>query len=48
MAFSIPNLDIRQGTVLPMPILFKFESSTSLGWKEWMDMELSDVSFMMT
>ena len=31
MAFSIPNLDIHQGTVLPMPILFKLESGTSLG-----------------
>ena len=34
LASSIPNLDICQGTSLPMPILFEFGSSTTLGWKE--------------
>ena len=29
-----------------MPILFKFGSGTSLGWKEWVDDELSDKGFM--
>ena len=46
MASSIPNLVIRQGTSLRMPILFKFGSGTSLGWKEWVDDELSDKGFM--
>ena len=35
LASSIPDLDIHQGTSLPMPIFFEFRSSTSLGWKEW-------------
>ena len=34
LASSILDLDIRQGTLLPMPILFEFGSGTSLGWKE--------------
>ena len=34
LASSIPNLAIRQGDVSPIPILFKFRSGTSLGWKE--------------
>ncbi|KAL0010851.1 hypothetical protein SO802_005959 [Lithocarpus litseifolius] len=46
LASSIPDLDIRQGTLLPMPILFEFGSGTSLGWKEWVDTELSDMGFM--
>ena len=46
MASSIPDLVIRQGTSLRMPILFKFGSGTSLGWKEWVDDELSDKGFM--
>ena len=29
-----------------MPILFEFGSGTSLGWKEWVDKELSDTGFM--
>ena len=29
-----------------MPILFKFGSSTTLGWKEWVDKELFDKGFM--
>ena len=45
-ASSIPDLVIRQGTSLPMTILFKFGSGTSLDWKEWVDEELSDTSFM--
>lgn len=45
-AFSIPDLNIRQGTILPKPILFEFELGTSLGWKEWVGTELSDVGFM--
>ena len=45
LASLISNLDICQGTSLPMPILFKFGSSTSLGWKEWIDEELSYTGF---
>ena len=29
-----------------MPIHFKFESGTALGWREWVDNELSNVGFM--
>ena len=29
-----------------MPILFEFGLVTSLGWKEWVDKELSDTGFM--
>ena len=29
-----------------MPILFEFGLGTSLGWKEWVDTELSDVGFV--
>jgi len=43
---SIPDLAIRQGDVLLMPILFEFGLGTSLGWKEWVDKELSDKGFM--
>ena len=46
LASSILSLDIHQGTSLPVPILFEFGSSTSLGWKEWVDMKLSNVGFM--
>ena len=46
LASSIPNLNIRQVTSLSVSILFEFGSGTSLGWKEWVDKELSDVSFM--
>ena len=46
LASSIPDLDICQGTLLPMPILFEFGSDTSLGWKEWVDEELSNTGFM--
>ena len=45
LASSILDL-VRQGTSLPVPILFEFESSSSLGWKEWVDEELSDTGFM--
>ncbi|KAK9991391.1 hypothetical protein SO802_026376 [Lithocarpus litseifolius] len=34
------------GTSLPVPILFEFGSSTTLGWKEWVDKELLDTGFM--
>lgn len=43
---SIPDLAIHHGEILPVPILFKFRSGTSLGWKERVDKELSDVGFM--
>ena len=33
LASSILDLDIRQGTSLPVPILFEFGSGTTLGWK---------------
>ena len=46
LASSIPNLAIRQGTSLPVPINFKFGLGTVLGWKEWVDKELSDTGFM--
>ena len=45
-ASVIPDLAIRQGTTLPVPILFEFGSGTSLGWKEWVDTKLSDMGFM--
>ena len=48
LASLIPNLDIRQATSLPVPILFKFGLSISLGWKEWVDEELADTGFMVT
>ena len=46
LASSIPDLVIGQGTSLPMPIHFEFGSSTALGWKEWVDRELSNMGFM--
>ena len=46
LASLIFNLVICQGTLLPMPILFEFGSGTALGWKEWVDRELSDMGFM--
>ena len=46
LASSIPDLAIRQGTSLLVPINFKFGSVTVLGWKEWVDKELSDRGFM--
>ena len=33
LASSILDLHIRQGTSLPVPILFEFGSGTTLGWK---------------
>ena len=46
MSSSVYDLVIRQGISLPMPIHFKFGSSTAQGWKEWVDSELSDTGFM--
>ena len=46
LASSIPDLASRQGISLPVPIHFKFGSSTASGWREWVDSELSDTSFM--
>ena len=46
LASSIPNLVIRQGISLLMPIHFEFGSGTALGWREWVDNELSDVGFL--
>ena len=43
---SISDLIIRQGIALPVPIYFEFGSGTALGWKEWVDSELSDTHFM--
>ena len=37
LASLIPDLIIRQGTSLPVPIHFEFGSGTALGWKEWVD-----------
>ena len=46
MASLIPDLVIPQGILLPMPIHFEFGSGTALGWREWVDNELSNTSFM--
>ena len=46
LASSILDLSIRQGVSLPVPLHFEFRSSASLGWKEWVDSELSDTGFM--
>ena len=46
LASSIPDLAIRQGTLLPIPLHFTFGSGTASGWREWVDSELSDASFM--
>ena len=46
LASSIPNLAIRQGISLSVPIHFEFGSSTALGSREWVDNELSYVGFM--
>ena len=46
LASSIPDLSIRQGVSLPVPLHFEFGSGASLGWKEWVDSELSDTGFM--
>ena len=46
LASSIPDLVICQGISLPVPIHFEFRSGIALGWREWVDNELSDVGFM--
>ena len=46
LASSIPDLVIRQGNSLPVPIHFEFRSGTALGWREWVDNELSDTNFI--
>ena len=46
LAFSIPDLSICQGVSLPVPLHFEFGSGASLGWKEWVDNELSDTGFV--
>ena len=46
LASSIPDLSIRQGVSLPVPLHFEFGFGTSSGWKEWVDRELSDTAFM--
>ena len=46
LASSIPDLAIRQSISLPVPIHFEFGSGTALGWREWVDSELSDADFM--
>ena len=46
LASSILDLSIRQGVSLPVPLHFEFRSGASLGWKEWVDSELSDTGFM--
>ena len=46
LASSIPNLVIRQGTSLPVPIHFKFGSGTALGWRDRVDNKLSNTGFM--
>ena len=34
LASSVPDLSIRQGVSLPVPLHFEFGSGTSSGWKE--------------
>ena len=46
MASSVLDLVIRQGISLLVPIHFEFGSGTALGWREWVDNELSDTGFM--
>ena len=46
LASLIPDLAICQGISLPIPIHFEFGSGTALGWREWVDSELSDAGFM--
>ena len=46
LASSVPDLSIRQGVSLPVPLHFEFGFGASLGWKEWVDSELSDTGFM--
>ena len=46
LASSIPDLSIRQGVSLPVPLHFEFGSDACLGWKKWVDSELSDTGFM--
>ena len=46
LASSIPDLVIHQGTSLSVLNLFKFRSSSTLGWKEWVDDELFNKGFM--
>ena len=46
LATFIPDLAIHHGETLLGLILFEFRSSTSLGWKEWVNKKLSDVGFM--
>lgn len=46
LATSIPDLVIHRGETLLGLILFEFRSSTSLGWKKWVNKKLSDVGFM--
>ena len=46
LASSILDLVINHGILLLVPILFEFGSGTALGWKEWVDKELSDIGFM--
>ena len=41
LASSIPDLSIRQGVSLPVPLHFEFGSGASLGWKEWVDSVVS-------
>lgn len=46
LASSILDLAICRRETLPVPILFELRLGTSLGWKGWVDKELSNVGFM--
>ena len=46
LASSILDLANCQGISLPVPIHFEFGSGIALGWREWVDSELSDTGFM--
>ena len=46
LSTTIPDFAICRGETLPVLILFKFGLSTSLGWKDRVDHELSNAGFM--
>lgn len=46
LSTTIPDLAVCRGETLLVLILFKFGLSTSLGWKDRVDHELSNVGFM--
>ena len=45
---AILDIVVHHGDALLVPIHFGFGSATSVGWKGWIDQELSNVGFMET